>query len=362
MLKYLCGLFFLLTVVSSKAQNKFSEGYIVNKTNDTATGYLMNDDIFNLAHQVSFKPTPEYEEKLYTKELINSFGYKNGNLFRLIQYKDFFDKNILKKTFAKLLVEGKYTLYTIPKNDKLYYYLEDQEGKTYFLYNDIKSTMGVLEHYGNYRQIFYNLLLQYPKMQIKAQKLSYTEKDLSYFVGQINDMISPGVSTIHYSKSKKEIKFFGYAGGMYYANGSQVTAQGQLRLYDTDLSRKSSLVSGFSYARVRDQITKETRNYLGEVTVKITNEISEVYSIPFVFQYNLTESIIQPYVYAGISLAHLKQNFGSDAKGFQTSTGVALVGGIGIEAYPLKKLIIKADLRYELLIHYPVIGIAYKFN
>jgi outer membrane protein W len=91
---------------------------------------------------------------------------------------------------------------------------------------------------------------------------------------------------------------------------------------------------------------------------------NQVYSIPVTFQYNFTTGIVQPYFYAGISGAYSTKTANSFTTGIPSSSnqfGVALVIGIGIEARVISKLYFKADWRYEVLMQYPAIGLAYKF-
>jgi hypothetical protein len=150
-----------------------------------------------------------------------------------------------------------------------------------------------------------------------------------------------------------------HAGGSYLKeNSSQVSAGGEFRVRNANISRKLWYVAGLHYARTNEIAVY--RNYGRE---ERENRITEIYSLPATLHYTFTERIIQPYIYVGFSAAYKRTNYRSPIRdsGFQGRYGFALVGGIGIEAYPASFIAIKADWRYELLLQYPALGVAIRF-
>src|SRR5205085_10392091 len=91
-------------------------------------------------------------------------------------------------------------------------------------------------------------------------------------------------------------------------------------------------------------------------------EYRNIFSVPFTVQYNLLPGRVKPYIEVGLSLVRSDVRYRQDYlsyKGHASKFGLGVVGAIGVEAYVTKRFMIKADWRYELYMHYPVIGVGY---
>jgi len=100
---------------------------------------------------------------------------------------------------------------------------------------------------------------------------------------------------------------------------------------------------------------------------KTKQEITiNMYSIPFSIQHNFTKGIIQPYLDAGFSLVYKKATGGIDYGNRpiedRNKTGIGFTAAIGVDGNITKNLAVKAEWRYELVLHLPTIGIAYTFK
>ena len=139
------------------------------------------------------------------------------------------------------------------------------------------------------------------------------------------------------------------------------------RFVSPSLSQNASLNIGINYTRYGSPTTTNVYSLSSEET----HHVTELFSIPIQLQYNFTRGLIQPYCYVGIGVVHkIEQDYtkinylNSTSSGStkESETGVSFPFGIGLEIYPTSNLIIKAELRDELFLQYPAIGLAYRFR
>jgi len=87
--------------------------------------------------------------------------------------------------------------------------------------------------------------------------------------------------------------------------------------------------------------------------------------VPFTIQYNLIQGKVRPYIDAGLALNYLDigtQMSYSANRTHDTKFGIGVVIAVGVEGYITSRLMVKADWRYELFLHYPTLGIGYFFK
>ncbi len=90
-----------------------------------------------------------------------------------------------------------------------------------------------------------------------------------------------------------------------------------------------------------------------------------IYGVPFTLQYNFTRGRVKPYIDAGLSLDYLETKGVLDysyRKTHDNGFGIGFIIAAGVEGYVTKRLMIKADWRYELFLHYPTLGVGYFFK
>jgi hypothetical protein len=122
-------------------------------------------------------------------------------------------------------------------------------------------------------------------------KIQFNERDIVQVISRINECYQ-STSVVHAQKARYEMKVVVHAGGSYLKeNSSQVSAGGEFRVRNANISRKLWYVAGLHYARTNEIAVY--RNYGRE---ERENRITEIYSLPATLHYTFTERIIQPYI------------------------------------------------------------------
>ena len=358
----------LLAACIACAQNKYLQGYIVKASGDTVNGYIKEDMNSHLCEQLSFKSREADNATTFTAKDIRAFGF-DGTIFRALNYFDEVD-SVQKQQFGKVLVEGYYSLYELYFGvGDHYFYVTSQQGKNFFLYDDRLGINVEGTRKGNYRNHLYFIGQSCPNAMNTVETMTFSEKDVAMFVQKANNCIQPGsVSSLHIHNGKTEYTgVYLFAGGIPLGKlGDEVMGQLMARFVSPSLTRNASLNIGIEYSRYASRTTTQVYT----LSVQENRSVTELYGIPIQLQYNITRSWFQPYLYIGVGIVYEKErqfmkynDFGS-INSWSTSksqVGASLPVGIGIEVYPTSHLLIKADLRYELFLQYPAIGLAYKF-
>lgn len=351
--KVLIAILFIASIRAS-AQSDFAEGYIILNNNDTVGGFLKQEVESNLLTRLVFKTNKN--EKLpeeYSPGEIKAFSFYGGNSFESIYFKDADAFPVVY--FAKELLKGYYDLYSFRKNDLQYYIIKHQDS-AYLLYDDILLSSGIYDTKGNYRNLLLFLSRDCSKLTNQISGIRYSESDIIDFTQKINTCIEPNkTSSVIHVKPKSKTSFYVYAGGLPLGDKYQLTGRALARIYTPSISRNVSLNAGVNYL---------SHKTIQETPGKKENYVTNIYSATLTVQNNFTTGIIQPYVEAGMGVAYKQETnpfYQSSGSGFQSKYGFDFVLALGVEGYITKQLAIKADWRYELVMHYPVIGIAYFF-
>jgi hypothetical protein len=349
--------FLVLTTVfsiSAFAQRPVSSGYIVRNNGDTVRGYLKEAGENALAERVEFRKGPQGDFTTYTVSEVASFRLDEGGLYKAIHFTNNSGGSDVPETrFGHVLAEGPYTLYGILENSEKFYVVKSDTA-TYFLYEGhISGTNSVPGNYLNQLNFF---SASCEEVNREVSRISFTDKEMAAFMNRVNQCIDPGARTQNlYRKPKKVTHLVVYAGGLPDGDRFQVTAEAVVRIIYPSLNPKASINIGARYSNTG---SVEMMPYASiEIPTAATHL---VVSIPVTLQYNFLSGSVQPYVYVGFSGAYLRQSPPQLYVNIQ-KFGVGIIGGIGIEAYLTKGFAIKADWRYELLLQYPSIGVAYRF-
>ncbi len=114
----------------------------------------------------------------------------------------------------------------------------------------------------------------------------------------------------------------------------------------------------------RTVTTEHVRN--GANVPYIRTIYHQVISLPITIQYDFLPGKVRPYVYGGFSAAYLDEANPNPVPYEQfvpeSKFGMAMVLGVGIEVMIVKKLYVRFDYRYELLVQLPAIGIAWQLK
>ena len=344
----------LLSNATLLCQENFKSGFIVKNGNDTVRGLVRNDIEEKLTKQVIFKSTNGTIET-YLPQDIESFGFDGGNLFRVVKYIDPTDDYSGKEQFAKLLFDGINDLYSFIRKDNYFFVSRVKSDTTLLLFDDIQNAQGQLIEQGNYQNQLFFIGRECEKMRAQAQKIHYNETALlNYFITLDKCLGNDNASVIHYVKPETITQVYIFAGGLPLGDKYQVMGQAVLKIVIPSQSRKTSLNTGIVY--LRNKNIGVYQNFWGTKTKY--DHVTDIFEIPLLIQYDLLEKKIRPFVYGGPGVAYKRE---TDFDGSSTSTkggvGLTLVGGLGIEGYVSKKVFLKIDWRYDLLAHYPVVGI-----
>jgi hypothetical protein len=342
--------------IKSFCQTEFTKGYIVFNNGDSLNGFLQEDAEDNLLTKVIYSDNASGNpHKEYNANEIKSFYFNGGNLFESVHFRDVNDSPAV--CFAKYILKGYYSLYSFRKKD-IQYFLIKHEDSTYFLYDDIILNSGGYDTKGNYQNQFLFLSRNCSKLADQIPQLRYSEKDFIAFVHKINDCVAPGSTNSNVSvKSKSKTSLYVYAGGLPLGDKYEYTGRVLVRIASPSISRSFSLNAGFNYLAHKTTEEKSGKKY---------DDITDIYSLSLTVQNNFTTGIIQPYIEAGFGVGYQSVKGGPHGLYDQniednSGIGVDFIMAIGIEGYITKKLAVKADWRYELLMHYPVVGVAYFF-
>ena len=266
--------------------------------------------------------------------------------------------------FAKKLLEGYYQLFSFTRFERPYYFIQVEKDSSYVIYDVNYTGTGVIKEEANYKNVLLFLSRNCPELKDKIEYLSFSQPGLVNYVKALNKCVAPSSkSDIVYKKEKAKLNVYVYAGGMSFKDKHEITAKAIARLFIPGLDGKTSVNTGINYMqnfeRTYVDVYYEGNKTKQEITINM-------YSIPFSIQHNFTKGIIQPYLDAGFSLVYKKATGGIDYGNRpiedRNKTGIGFTAAVGVDGNITKNLAVKAEWRYELVLHLPTIGIAYTFK
>jgi hypothetical protein len=348
----------------SFAQKNFTTGYIVKINGDTIHGYLQEEVREELFLKIKFKPDNiDAIFQTFTPSEVKAFKFESGNLYKSISFINTLeDSSKMQTRFALQLVEGTYNLFSYIINERIYFVITGNDLSD-LLYNSAYNNNGELKIESNYTTKLTLLASACDKYVLHPEEVSYNEKEVAKFISQLDNCVSPNtVSTDYYQKPKIQTQIILFAGGLPMGSRNQFSAEGMIRLIYPQLSKKISINIGVRYSHTtKTEIDRDDGNF------KFTRTIKDgVFSVPLTLQYSFLTWVIRPYVSSGFGLAYLKEETTNIQNALyippQNQFKLSVIGAIGIEGYITKRLFVKAEWRYELLVQYPAIGIAYRFK
>jgi len=355
----------LCMAIYSPGQTNFSPGYVVKTSGDTLRGYLQEELRNQLVFQVQFKANinnPSF--KTLSLKDIDAFNYASGDSYRKITFRNTLpDSGYQETVFALILVKGSYNLYSFILKEETYFIVEGN-GTSYFLYNSTFNGNGAIITEGNYTSRLGVLAAACTRASLNPEQLNFNEKDLSKFVFDLNNCISPNSATINlYQKPKTTSQFALFAGGMILGkNENQASVDAALRLTYPQLSNNVSINVGFHYSR-SNRIQHDIDENYNHFEYLFNDEII---CVPLTLQYYFKFGPVHPYVSGGFAASHLSEkNTTTDYYSVlvppENEFGISVIAAIGIEWNIKDNLYAKTEWRYEFFIQYPIIGIAYIF-
>jgi hypothetical protein len=349
---------FLCLFPSLFGQSVFESGYIVKINNDTIKGSIKHDIEEKLSTQISFQSSNGVIET-HIPATIKAFGFTGGDQFRIVVYTDPTDNFISKNHFAKLLFDGINELYSFIRKDIHFFVAKIKEDTTFLMYDLIQNAIGQMIEQGNYQNQLFFIGRECDALRARAAKTNYNEPDMiKYFVALDKCLGNSNAEAVHYVKPKTITQVYVFAGGLPLGDKYQVMAQGMIKFIIPSQSRKTSLNIGIAY--LKNKRTAEDSDYFGTVTE--FDLVTDIIEIPLLIQYDLLEGKVRPFVYGGPGVGYKRESAFTEPKSNDSGVGVTLIGGAGIEGYVAKKVFLKIDWRYDLLAHYPVVGIGIRLK
>jgi hypothetical protein len=343
------------------AQDRSLPGYIVRNSGDTVHGFLKEQGADESAKQISFKASPtDNDYQVFSFNEVKSFQYDGGNLFRTITFPDTRreGETVTRTIFGNLLVSGEYDLYRFTE-DGILYFVAQKEGSFYLMYDDDLRSIQYVK--GNFRDELNFFAVSCDAVKGEIGQADYSVGSVMQFFQKLNACVNPGKAVAtYYHKAKAKAGVFAYAGGIPLGNESQLTAEVRLRMVWPQVNPNMSFNLGFRYAEVIKQKVKDPY-YL--VATIYHHETWQMKSLPLTLQYNITRGVVQPFVYAGVSL--LNVNIVTDdpelinvfSAYYHHYSAEGFVGG-GVEVRMAHFLWARAEWRWEDLVQYPTVGLA----
>jgi hypothetical protein len=348
--------------VDNFAQQNFTGGYVILANGDTLRGYLQEEVEGSLVTGVTFSNNENgTSSKKYVVTDAKAFHYDQGSSFEAVSYNDL--NNTPTTTFAKLLLTGYYRLYSLRIKDVIFFVVKNNDS-TQLLYDDIRRTDGTIETTGNYVNVLSFLSRTCDKLKNEVTRLRYAEPEMLSFVSRLNQCISPDeTNTSFYLKPHSTATVYLYAGGLPLGDEYELIGRVGAKITTPSISKNLSLGIAFTYS-THKQIDSYEQNGSSYITTFEYNHILKLQTLSGSFQYDFATGRLRPYFQAGIGLTFSQEqdpiNHGGVEK-FENDFGASFLAAIGVEGYVTKHLAIKADWRYEVLFHYPTIGVAYFF-
>lgn len=352
----LCLLFF-----STHAQDHSLPGYIVRNSGDTVHGLLKEQGSDESAKRISFKASAtDNDYQVFGVDEVKSFQYDGGNVFRAISFPDTRKEGetVTRAVFGTLLVSGEYDLYSFTEGGILYF-LAERDGSFYVMYDDDLRSFPYVK--GNFRNELNFFAVSCDAANGQIGQVDYSVASVIQFFQKLNACVSPGKAVAtYYHKPKANAGLFAYAGGIPLGNQSQLTAEVRLRMVWPQVNPNMSFNLGFRYAEV---IKKQVKDPYYLAAAIYHHETYQLKSLPLTIQYNITRGVVQPFVYAGVSLLNVNIVTDDPAlidtySAYYHHYGVeGLVGG-GVEVRLAHFLWARVDWRWEYLVQYPTVGLA----
>ncbi len=349
---------FLLSI-PSHAQDHSLSGYIVRNSGDTVHGFLKEQGTDESARRISFKGlASENDYQVFTPAEVKAFQYDGGNLFRAIIYPDTRKEEgtVTRSCYGKLLVAGEFDLYNFTE-DGVLYFLVRKDDNFYLIYDDDIRSLPYVK--GNFRNELNFFAVSCDEAKKEIDRADYSVESLMNFFQKLDACVNPNKTVqTYYHKAKGKVGVFAYAGGIPLGQQSQFLAEIRMRIVWAQLDPKVSFNLGLRYAEVNTRVVDP---YYTVAT--IYHHVNyQIESLPLTIQYNLTHGIIQPFVFAGVSLCTV--NIATDDPELITydayyhHIAVAALVGAGVEVRLIRVLWARAEWRYEYMSQFPTVGLA----
>lgn len=351
------ALIFHSFLLSAQLHDQYLKGSIQFADGRKETVLLLNEETEKLNYSVSVKDSSHKKsKKTYSAYEILAFEFENGKKFRQITFAPHSAKDSIT-VLGRLIVTGKINLFQVYQNNsELLVAVKDgeifpmQKDEFTMLDTEIKK-----HHFNSY---LLSALRDAPDpIREKATKIDFDEKAISRLILDYNKLYDSPSEIV---KKEAENKRFWIAGASFkktkeYPYG--IFGFINYRLYITDFSRSTSFNIGLHYYNYQFKTTYSP--------ISIITSTRSIASLPVFVQQNLLNKRVRPYLFAGFNISYINTKADrrgyEDPKGFQRNYGFNVLGGAGIELNVIPNLMLKADYRYENVLHGFMGGVAVLF-
>lgn len=349
--------FFAFLIPKAQLHDQYLKVTILFSDGRSTSAMVLNEESKKLNYSVSIQDSSNKKSKqTYSASAIKELDFDNGKIFRQITFAPHGTNDTIT-VLGRLLVTGKINLFQVYRQGKLLL-VAVKADEIFPMQKDEFSPLDpeIKKHY--YNSFLLNALKDAPDpIRVKAARAEFDEKYISRLILEYNKLYDLPAEIV---KRKAEKKSFWLAGAEF--KKTKVYPYGvfgfvNYRLYITDLSSSTSFNVGLHYYNYQFKTT-----YSPALLVTSTRSIA---SLPVFVQQNLLNKKVRPYLFAGFNFSYIHTKADKpgyeDQKGFQRNYGGNIIGGAGIEANVLPNLMIKADYRYENVLHGFMGGLAFLF-
>ena len=357
---FLCLLFNFTNSAYAQLKETYAAGTIELQDGQTIKGFIKEGELGDMNYKIRFKLSETDKNTTdYDTSQLKSYNL-NGNEFFELQHISVNGGTVPLSVLAKSILNGKASLYKFIYDNEAFYTAKNEE-QLYVLQND-KLSAGSTEvsryYFKNYLKAATNSTIS----DLKLETVGFTEKDFIKVFTEYNNTNGSGSKLV--ATKEKPISYIiaGIGGMIKNSNSSELFAQATYRIYFPKISRSTSLNVGINYFSYK-YLRTAYDSYRYTTTTKYT---STLFSIPFQLQQNILNKNIRPYVFGGLNASYYKvvndKGTSQLETGFQSTFGIGLIYGGGIEVDIFKGLLLKSEYRYEIYSHLVVVGIGYNFS
>ncbi len=346
------------SILSAQLHDQYLKGSILFADGRKITVLLLNEETGELNYSVSIKDSSHKKNrKTYSASEVLSVDFDNGKKFRQIKFAPHGSADTIT-VLGRLIVTGRIQLFQVyQKNEEILVAVKD--GEIFPMQEDEFNSNDTEINKHHYISYLLSALKDAPDpIREKAIKTDFDEKDISRLILDYNKLFDSPAQIV---KKEPENKRFWIAGASF--KKTKECPYGiwgfiNYRLYVTDFSRSTSFNIGVHYYNYQFK----TPYYTSYSFVTSTRNIV---SLPVFVQQNLLNKKVRPYLFAGFNISYINSKADKpgyeDVNGFQRSYGFNILGGAGMEWNLLPNLMVKADYRYENVLHGFMGGVAVLF-
>lgn len=206
--RLLFNLLFIFSIGSIYAQSDYREGYIINFSNDTISGYINYKWNIKSLKKINFKSDLDSKAEYYSPEEIKSFRFSDANLYVSMEVE--IDGNI-RKYFIEQLIDGIVDVFYYSANNESFFLIRNAKGKIFELKNsrvEIQTEYGAYSKYKKeYAQVLRYLFQDSPTTLGKVENLQLNPNSMIDIARDYHNDVCTEYECVIYAKNKTRVNF-----------------------------------------------------------------------------------------------------------------------------------------------------------